>query len=734
MSFRVALLTSTLLAALFSSPAAWAQDAQPAPPVQQDDAEAEPEEEATELEEIVVQAARPDIITAADRMIFDVRNDLQAQTGSVADVLRNVPGVEVDLQGNVSLRGDGSVEILIDGRPSGMFRGASRADVLQAMSGAQIERVEVMTNPSAAFSPEGSGGIINLVTRTRAPSAATASVRGSWDLDDQANVSVSGSRSDQGLTLAGDLSARRSTGDGASERDRRRTGENGELITELSQFDSRSRNTSGNGRFSVDYDLNARDRLSGEVSLRGWEGENQSLETFERADDGDVTDRIARDQNGASESTDAEAQVSWRRQFDGDQHELTASVEAETGGSDRSQEITAVTLAGAEPGYLQRFQSETDEESFSADVEYVRPMGERRLLRVGYEGEVEREDYRSTGERGPDEGSLAPIASLTSAFDYEEWVHAAYATYERPFGDLDFQGGLRLEQVAFDLTVPGEAVASQDYFRAYPTVNFGYQLTDGQRLRGGYSRRISRPGPNDLNPFTVYLDPQNLRRGNPDLEPEITDSFELGWQLRDGQTFYSVTGYYRDSSGGITDVVEDLGDGVFLTTRQNLAQSERLGAEFIANGRFGSQFTYNVSGSLYRNEIVTPGIGARSGTTGSARASLNWQPTDNDFFQLNGFWRGERVEAQGSNEPFGILNLGYRRKVSDALSLVVTANNVLDSAEFVRVIDTPDFQERSVSRFNEPTLYVGFTYTFGGGDQQRRQDPGFDFDQGGPTA
>ncbi len=727
MSYRSSLLASLLAAALYSAAApVWGQPADPAPPPPNDEHDGEA---ATELDEVLVVARRPDIITAADRMIYAIGDDLQAQTGSVADVLRNVPGVEVDLQGNVSLRGDGNVTILIDGRPSAVLRGASRADVLQAMAGAQIERVEVMTNPSAAFSPEGSGGVINLITRAQSPAARTASLRASWDGDDQGNLSFSGSRAEGALTVAGDLGLRRSTGDGRTERERQRNGDGGETVAETSLFDSRNENSSGNGRFSVDYDLSARDRLSGELSFRGWEGENRSNESFERTSDDALTDRILRDQNGAFDNTNAEARLSWRRKFDDDQHELVADFEAETGGSNRSQEVRSRTLAGGEPAYLQRFRSKSDDESFSAEIDYTRPLGEGRLLRLGYEGEVEREDYRSVGQRGPSEGSLAPVPSLTNAFDYEEWVHAAYATYERPFGDLDFQGGLRLEQVSFDLTVPGEAIAAgQDYFRAYPTVNFGYQLTDGQRLRGGYSRRISRPGPNDLNPFVVYLDPQNLRQGNPDLEPEITDSFELGWQLRQGRTFYSVTGFYRDSAGGITDVVQDVGDGVFLTTRQNLSSSERLGAEFIANGRLGSQLSYNVSGSVFRSEIETPGLGKRSGTMGMARASLNWQPTDNDFFQVNGFWSGEQVQSQGVRDPFGILNLGYRRKINDNFSLVLTGNNVLDSGEITRTVQTADFRERSRNRFNQPTYYIGFTYSLGGG---RRQEPTFDFGQQG---
>ncbi|HAV50057.1 MAG TPA: TonB-dependent receptor, partial [Brevundimonas sp.] len=224
MSNRTLLMTSALLfgCVLFAAAPALAQDADQDPPATAEDEEAE--EEATEVDEILVQGTRTDIITAADRMIYNVSNDVQAQTGSVADVLRNVPGVEVDLQGNVSLRGDGNVTILVDGRPSAMLRGASRADVLQAMSGSQIERVEVITNPSAAFSPEGSGGVINLVTRTAQPSVTSVGVRASWDGGERGNLSLSGSRTKDGLTLSGDIGLRHNVSDVESESSRLRPG------------------------------------------------------------------------------------------------------------------------------------------------------------------------------------------------------------------------------------------------------------------------------------------------------------------------------------------------------------------------------------------------------------------------------------------------------------------------------------------------------------------------------
>lgn len=727
---RPLLATSALalvLAVSAGAGTAWAQDRPQTPPP----AAAE-DEEATQVDEIVVQGVRPDVLSQADRMSYNVTNDLQAQSGSVADVLRNVPGVEVDLQGNVSLRGDGNVTILIDGRPSAMFGGASRADALQAMSGGTLERVEVITNPSAAFSPEGSGGIINLVTKKTTEASQSGTLRAGIG-SNGGNLSLSGSRRDGGLTLAGDFGWRRSDGETESNRTRFRPGAT-PADERIEQSDGLNDGTfeAMNARISADYDLNPRDRISGELSWRDFSVGGEGEETFTRTDGaGALLDAYVRDGSAEFGNEGVNGRTSFRRKFDGEQHELVVDLEYGTNENHRLTEATTDVTAGGGTDSAERIGGTTTSDEWGVKAEYTRPMGERRTLKIGYELDVEANEFDNFGLRGPTPATLAPVPALNSLFRYDETIHAAYATYDRPFGDLDVQFGLRLEQVEFELDQVTQGVtAERDYFRAYPTLNFGWQLTDSQRLRGGYSRRIARPSPQDLNPFTTYVDPQNLRRGNPDLDPEITDSFELGWQMRAGRTFYSATAFYRDSSGGVTDVVQDLGGGVVLTTRENLGEAQRVGVEFIANGQLPAGLSYNVSGTVARNDIFVPGVAGadRSGTTANLRASVNWQPTERDFFQMNGFFSGEQLQAQGYREPFGVLNLGYRRKLTDDFSLTLTGVNVLDSAEQNVVIDTPDFSDRVSTRFQQPAFFIGLTWNFGGGP--RRQEPAFDFNTG----
>ncbi|HEX8662361.1 MAG TPA: outer membrane beta-barrel family protein, partial [Brevundimonas sp.] len=361
---------------------------------------------------------------------------------------------------------------------------------------------------------------------------------------------------------------------------------------------------------------------------------------------------------------------------------------------------------------------------------YVRPMPNDGKLRAGYELETRDTAFDNSASRGPAPGALVPDPFVTNRFEAQQAVHAVYATWERPFGKLSAQLGLRLEYADIELNQVTTGITSeQSYFRAYPTLHATYQLTDSQSVRGSYSKRIQRPPPFLLNPFTSYQDPLNLRSGNPDLEPQETDSFEVMWQIRAGQTFYQATAYFRDTSGAFTDVVNDLGGGVLLTRPENLGARRDMGVELVANGRLHSTLRYNASVNVFQQEIDAAGIPGgqdSSATVVTGRGNLNWQPTADDFLQIAGVWQGESLQAQGTREAGGMINLGYRRKLTEKLAFQATVRDLFDNFGDVTTFETPTFRDRTERTFGGRAWYVGLTYAFGSGPR-RPQDPQFDF-------
>lgn len=681
--------------------------------------------------EVVVTGTRSEVVATPDRVSFSVANDLQVQTGTVADALRSVPGVEVDLQGRVSLRGDPGVTILIDGRPSAMLRGESRGDVLLSMPAGQIDRVEVITNPSAALSPEGWGGVINLVTKPARKDTRSATVRATLGTEGRGALNLSGAHSGSGLTVTGDLGYRRMTGEASATQLRSRLDPaSGTIVDSRQDSELDNKNASRTARLGVEYDLDKKNRVSTELSYRDVSGDVERTDSFVSQNEAASYERVSEIdlfQRGLS------ARASWRRTLPGKEHEFSADLEAESGRLKR--EVEAVTTLSGGQSASERIRNAGNRSDYSAKLDYKRPIGKEGSLNLGYHGNVGQSEFDYEGARGATLDALLPVPGLTNSFEYDQTVHALFGTYRFPLGKLDVQAGLRLEQVETEIRQITDGLRfERDYFRAYPTLHLSYELSKTEQLRSSYSRRIQRPSPPDLNPYTFYIDPQNVRRGNPALLPEVTDSFELAWQHRKAGNFYSLTGFYRRSSGGVTDLISDLGGGVFLTTRANLATAQRAGIEAIANGKLSKTLTYNASATFLWNEI-DPRVGGvsapRSGTTGTVRGNLSWQPTKEDFFQLNAFYSGKQLLPQGYRRSGGVLNLGYRRKVNDRLSLLLTGQNVLDSARQVTVFETPTIRDRFTQRGTGRIVLLGLVYNLGGQTGRKRPEPAFDFPQGG---
>jgi outer membrane receptor protein involved in Fe transport len=724
---RFSTSTVAVAVALLAAAAAGAQGAPPAPA-------APPKTGGNAPGEVIVTGTRSEVVATPDRVSFSVANDLQVQTGTLADALRAVPGVEVDLQGRVSLRGDPGVTIMIDGRPSALLRGDNRGDVLLSMPAGQIERVEVITNPSAAMSPEGSAGVINLVTKKVRKDTRSATVRATLGSRASGGVNLSGALSSGGLTATGDLGYRRFRGDASAVELRSSLDPaSGGLVTSRQDSALDNETSSRTAHVALDYDLDKKNRVSTELSYRDATGEARRTDSL-------VSQNSAASYGRASDidlaQSGLDARVSWRRTLPGKDHELLAEFEVETGR--QSREVDAVTDLAADAPFYEHIRNAGERAEVTAKLDYKRPFGKEGSLNLGYQGNFLGTQFDYFGARGVSSGALVPVPALTNRFDYDQDVHALYGTYRFRRGKLESELGLRLEQVETAIDqITDRSRFDNDYFRAYPTLHLAYALSKTDQLKASYGRRIQRPSPQDLDPYLFYVDPQNLRQGNPRLEPEVTDSFEAAWQHRKGPNFYSLTAFYRRSSGGVTDLISNLGGGVFLTTRANLAKAERAGLEAIANGRFTKTLTYNASATLVRTEIDLRQAGApaaRSGTTGTVRANLSWQPTPKDFFQLNAVYAGEQLLPQGYRRSSGILNLGYRRKVNDRLSLVLTGQNVLDSARQVIFYETPTLRDRISQKGAGRTFLFGLTYNLGSQNGRRRPEPAFDFQQGAGDA
>jgi outer membrane receptor protein involved in Fe transport len=689
------------------------------------------------VEGITVTAPSNGMRTSIDRRSYSIADDLQTSTGSLADALKNVPSLEVDVQGNVSLRGDSSVEILVDGKPSGLFRGEGRADALQQLGADQIERVEVITNPSAAYRPDGSGGVINLITKKGRGAGGSGSVRGNLSDNGRYNLGASGAYNSNKLTVTGDAGVRHNKSKFTSVDQRSRLDPGaGAFVDSRQDLTATGDGDSWNVRASADYDPNEKTRISGEVRYNASEQTAQNFEHYEedRASGGPsrIVDRLG---VLSGERNNAQASTSFRRQFDGEGHELVVDASFERTEDDRRRSFSNVQPVPAIADLYEDIRYKGRGTEKEGQVEYTRPMPGDGKLKAGYAFDLDQDDFDNFGFRGGAPDALVSDPLLNNRFKYREQIHALYSTYEQSFGAVSALAGLRFEEVdtVFNQVTQARRVTG-GYSRLYPSLHLGYRFSDTQQFTASYSHRVRRPNASDLNPFRVYQDPFNYREGNPRLEPQETHSLEAGYQYRREGAYYLATAYYRESYKGVTDVVRDLGDGVFLTTKENLGESRSGGLELTANGRLAPKLSFNINGNVYWNEIDASRLGftePRSAFAYGGRANLNWQATERDIFQINGFARGKQLTPQGYRRPSGMLNLGWRHKWDDRLSFVATAQDVLKSAKDEVVIDTPILRSRVERRMNAQAVFVGFTYAFGGNTRrQPGRESGFEFDQG----
>ena len=683
--------------------------------------------------EVVVTGQAPAVQTSIDRRSYSVSSDLQAQTGSIGDALRNVPSVQVDVQGNISLRGDPNVTILIDGKPSGMFEGDSKAQSLQSLPANQIERVEVITNPSAEFRADGTGGVINLITKKARGAGRTGSARLTGGTAGRVFASGNVGYNSPKLSVVGDVNIRHDGQKQLFTEVRQSLDPAGGFdgVTQLQDAHSTLDMSSLHG--AVDYDLDAKTRVS--LDLRGnyvdFTVGGPSLFT-ETSPSGAVTSAFQRDLDLHQLRANGVASGTLKRKLGEPGHEFTLSLTYDVTNDDRDRGGHTANVTPVSSESFDRQLLTYDYRRTQLKGDYVRPMGEGVTLKAGFDVQFDDNAYGNEGFRGPQPNLLAPDPVLSNLFLFEQSIAQAYVTYERPFGDLTVQAGLRLEDVGIDLDQVTRGQQDQNnYRRAYPSLHLAWKLDDDRQLTASYSHRVQRPNPLQFNAFPVFLDPVNLRAGNPRLKPQETHSYELGYEYRATPTIYLATLYFRDNYNGFADVVRDIGDGLFLTTSANITKSRSAGLELVANGRLAKSLTYNLSANLAWTQIDPQPLGSpvqRSAYSVGGRGNLTWQATADDLLQLNGFLNGEQLTAQGHIEPMGGLNLGYRHKFNDRIAFILTVQDIFSTFRLRQVIDTPTLKSRLNSDFDSRQFQAGFTYTFGGG---RARDPGFEFQQGG---
>lgn len=676
---------------------------------------------------IVITGTRPYSQNLIDRRVYNVTKDLQSGSGSAADVLKNIPSVDVDAQGGVSIRGDSNVQILIDGKPSTAMSARTRADALEQLSASSIDHIEVITTPSAQYKAEGSGGIINIVMKKSHSAGASGNVHASAGSD--GSFALDGTVTDHTgpWNLSGSLGLRRDVRRRPSSDHRLQLDPSGEPITvDQDGFFSGprlARTIAG----TVDFDATSRDRLSAHGSYTHRTGTPHLDQTSLVQDAAAVpTTEYRRFATGHEDEVDSEASASYRHQFADKDDQFTLNLRR---GESVENENRLFHSFYDIPAGLQEIDEQfprSDELQRQLTAEYARPVSKGTLL-VGYDWEKDDDDYLNRGIFIDPVTLVATIdPSRTNRFHYRQIVDAWYLNYDASLGrKLALTAGLRLESTSIATNQIDLALRHHSsYFKAYPSAHLEYDLADRQKVRVGYSRRTVRPDPEDLNPYPVFSDPLNERTGNPDLKPEEIDALEAAYERESSLGSFDVTAFLRRTANEFTVISQLISPTVILTRRENLGSSTAVGIEASGQGKVSRAVAYRLSGSVFRDEIDASNLGnlqRRAAVVADVKAGLDVNMTKRDLLQVDTNYRGKRLTAQGYRLSSFVANVGLRHDFQNHLVAQLAVSDLFDSRKDRIFLTAANLHETLVRRNGHRRISLALTLPFGGSDAPKEK-------------
>ncbi|NEW81219.1 MAG: TonB-dependent receptor [Mariniphaga sp.] len=673
-----------------------------------------------EIKDAVVVGERSTYTNSIDRKVFNVGKDVIGKTGSVSDLMQNVPSLSVDIDGNLSLRGSDNVIVLINGKPSAMM-GTNRAAVLQQMPANSIERIEVITNPSAKFKPDGTSGIINIVLKKNKGLGLNGTIMANAGNDNRYNGNIAANYNTGKVNVFGSYSVRQDDRLRYTLDSRKRT----DLTTNVVDYtnmdaNEKSRPISNIINSGIDFKINDNNQIgiSGNYNHRD---QNKTGLTNTRNEDQNhlMTKDLDRNRIDPEFEHSFEYTANYRHSFEKEGHELTVDY---TSSSQKEQEDNHYTNVFRMPVQSTTYDNtliKQDDNESQFSVEYSNPLSETSKFESGYILETRKNDMNFYGENfNPVSNAWEKDFGKSNQFIYNEDIHVFYSTFEQKFGKFGVLGGLRAEQAMVKShQITTDSLLNNNYFKLYPSLHLSYNMDDAHELQLNYSHRIRRPEGDDLNPFPEYQDPYNLRIGNPRLKPEETHSVEFGYQYKNKLTTITSTLYYRYTYNGMTSLTKYLNDSVLVTTRFNLSKNSSAGFEFIVATTLAKIINVNFSSNTFYNTIDASSLGYSSNKSNisfllNLNSSVNL--TKSTMAQFTSNYVSERLTPQGKQLPSFVMNMGFRHEfLKKKAAFIFTVSDVFNTLKNKSVLNTPELYQNVIRRRSARIIYAGISYTFG---------------------
>jgi ferric enterobactin receptor len=677
------------------------------------------------LQSVEVTGEKPTVVIEPDRNSYKAK-DVAPAAANASDVLQATPSVEVDADGKVSLRGNENVAIQINGRPT-PIRGTQLGAYLRQIPANIVERIEVVPNPSAKYDPEGMAGIINIVLKANADLGLSAGLNTGFANPSRFNTGTNVGYQAGALTLFGTYGFNSDNRGIAGINDRLRYDATGSPLSYTNQdIDGNTNNAGHNFTGNIDYKLTDKDVVSNSLSLNRRHSNDAALAGYEDLDANQVfLDRYVMDRNTKSRGLVFDNSLSWKRTIEPRKHELSTELRFNR---TRDEDNTLLwrepqNADGTSSGPA--IQGETDGSSaltrqLTAQVDYTRPLTDKTKLETGLK-ETDRwmdRDFLVLKDALGDGNWLE--TNLSNTFQFNEHTHEGYGVLSQGVGKFDLQAGLRARWANRSFELANAEAVPYNYHSLYPSGVIMYKPSEQTQLKVSYSRRIRSPGTQELNPFPVFFDQQNVFIGNPRLKPENTDAFELGLSKSGQLGSIQLSPFYRRT----TDVIRvdintaDTVDGREVTSVsfKNFDKSNSWGSDLNGNLRLGPKL--NALAGFNVAKIVTDG-GSQSALSSNAvmwsyRINATTQVSPTVILQANYFYRGPVNIEKGRFSSFQMTNITLRKKLDgDNMSVAVRFADPFNTMKFRIQAGDDNLQQITTRRFGARATYVTFQWNYG---------------------
>ena len=638
------------------------------------------------LSEVTITAPKATMQMGIDKKVFSVDQSLVSEGGSASDLLQNVPSVQTDIDGNVSLRGSSGVRVLIDGKPS-LIAGGNIAQILQSIPASSIESVELITNPSAKYDAEGQSGIINIVLKRNKKLGFNGSVALTAGNRENYNGNTSLSFQNNKVNLYGNYSYRYGNRIGGGFNNIQYLNPSPNSLAFASQNnDSKDLNKGHNLKAGMDYYLAEKSVISFSSGLNVGNGdENEFLNIDQLYSNRNPFSLSNRSNLEQQKRNSYDLGLDFSQKFKRAKEELTANFGFSEGSNDNYQvyNTTVYNIKGTTTNDIdiQRTTRNGFNRNYNIQFDYTRPLGSFGKLEGGYRSQIRISESSTFADQlSPVNGGFDFNYALSNDFNSKDQVHAAYINYQNQIKSFGYQIGLRAEDAKLDTRMGAYNINSNlaftpgqvAYTRIYPSVFLTQKINEAQQVQLSYSRRVNRPRGWDTNPFLDVSDPLNYRQGNPNLQPEDVHAFELSYS-RFWKKFSIISSAYMRQTNDVIQRIrtEPDANGITITTPQNLTRNISSGLEFIGKFDLVKKWNFTANVNLYQSKIQgVPafGIVENAGFSWNANLTNNFTLPLGITLQIKGDYRAAEVMAQGKRNAMYGLDAGGKYDFKDKKS------------------------------------------------------------------